>query len=189
MMKNKWSKTEKITDNIYSEVKACSILTVQGIANGRTIPVIFAENDNENKIETTIKFHQTVKQGVCSTQWGITEDNKYALLFLVFSVPTETKILLFFDVLKFGHVVTHIIRMQCFYLAVGHKNSKLSEKMDTHKVLIEVKNDDFFEEWNSIFKKEYTKHLRSEYKLTKKEAADIFDKISKEVSVIEKIRL
>ena len=100
MMKNKWSKTEKITDNIYSEVKACSILTVQGIANGRTIPVIFAENDNENKIETTIKFHQTVKQGVCSTQWGITEDNKYALLFLVFSVPTETKILLFYGDLQ-----------------------------------------------------------------------------------------
>ena len=115
MMKNKWSKTEKITDNIYSEVKACSILTVQGIANGRTIPVIFAENDNENKIETTIKFHQTVKQGVCSTQWGITEDNKYALLFLVFSVPTETKILLFFDVLKFSSIIDlEFFSIACF---------------------------------------------------------------------------
>lgn len=61
--------------------------------------------------------------------------------------------------------------------------------MDTHKVLIEVKNDDFLEEWNNIFKKEYTKYLRKEYKLTKKEAADVFDKITKEISVIEKIRL
>lgn len=120
-MKNKWSKLEKITDNIYSEVKACSVLTVQGVANGRTIPVIFTENDDKNKIGTTIEFHRSVKQGVCSTQWGITEDNKYALLFLTFSVPTETQILLFFDVLKFGHVVTHIIRMQCLYLAIGDK--------------------------------------------------------------------
>ena len=141
-MKNNWSKSEKITDNIYSVVKACSALTIQGIANGRTIPVLYIENDEENKIANTIEFHKTAKQGACSTQWGITDDYKYALLFLKFSLPTEVPIVLFFDILKFGHVVTHIIRMQCLYLAIGDENSKLSENMDSHKILIEVKNND-----------------------------------------------
>lgn len=188
-MKNKWSKAAKITDSIYSMVEACSTLTVQGVANGRTIPVLFVENDNENKIGSTINFHQTLKHGVCSTQWGVTEDNKYVLLFLNFSIPTETSIVLFFDILKYGHVVTHIIRMQCLYLAIGNKNSKLSENMDSPKVLIEVKNDEFLKEWTEIFKKEYTKYLRKKHKLSKKEAIDVFDRITKEVSIIEKIRL
>ena len=188
-MKNNWSKSEKITDNIYSVVKACSALTIQGIANGRTIPVLYIENDEENKIANTIEFHKTAKQGACSTQWGITDDYKYALLFLKFSLPTEVPIVLFFDILKFGHVVTHIIRMQCLYLAIGDENSKLSENMDSNKILIEVKNNDFLEEWNKIFKKEYTKYLRKKYKLSKKEAYDVFDKITNDMSVIEKIRL
>ena len=79
--------------------------------------------------------------------------------------------------------------MQCLYLAIGDENSKLSENMDSHKILIEVKNNDFLEEWNKIFKKEYTKYLRKKYKLSKKEAYDVFDKITNDMSVIEKIRL
>lgn len=188
-MNNKWSKAEKITNNTYAVVVACSALTVHGVANGRTIPVAFVENDNENKIAPTINYHKNQKQGICTTQWGITEDKKYALLFLGFSIPTETPIVLFFDILKYGHVVTHIIKMRCLYLAIGTKDSKLSENLDCPKVLIEIKNDDFLEEWNKIFKKEYTKLLRKEFKLSQKDANDIFDKITEKVSIIEKIRL
>lgn len=188
-MKNKWSKAEKVTETSRAMVVACSALTVQGVANGRTIPVIFVENDDENKIESAIKLHQNVKQGSCSTQWGITADNKYAILFLNFSLPTETPIALFFDIIKHGYVVTHIIRMQCLYLTIGNKSSKLSENLDSPKVLIEVKNEDFLKEWNEIFKKEYSKYLKKKHNLSKKDAVDIFNKITEEISIIEKLRL
>ena len=188
-MKSNWSKKEKIADMTPTMVMACSTLTIQGVANGRTIPVIFVEKDDENKIETAINLHKNVKQGICSTQWGATEDNKYVLLFLKFSLPTETNIVLMFDILKHGYIVTHILKMQCLYLAMGDEGSKLSENMDAPKILIEVKNEEFLEEWYKIFQKEYTKHLRKKHGLSKKEAVDIFEKITKEISIIEKIRL
>ena len=47
-MKSNWSKKEKIADMTPTMVMACSTLTIQGVANGRTIPVIFVEKDDEN---------------------------------------------------------------------------------------------------------------------------------------------
>lgn len=177
-MNNKWSKAEKITDYIHAPVVACSALTSVGIANGRTIPVIFVENDDHNRINSSILLHKNVSQGACSTQWGITEDNKYALLFLVFSSTTETNVVVFFDLFKYGHIISHILRMQCMYLMVGNKDTKLSEHLDSPRVLIEVKNEDFLPEWSRIFKKEYTKHLKKKYHISKKEASEIFEKIT-----------
>ena len=188
-MKNNWSKAQKITDFTHSMVVACSTLTSIGIANGKTIPVIFAENDNENKIKSSILLHQNVKHGMCSTQWGITNDNKYALLFLEFSLPTENRIVLLFDIIKHGYIIAHILRMQCMYLMVGTKSSKLSEHLNSPKVLIEVKNEDFLPEWNAIFKKEYTKYLKKNHKLSNKDASEIFERITQEISIIEEVRL
>ena len=188
-MKNDWSKATKINGYIPSLVVSCSALTSVGIANGRTIPVAFVENDENNRIASTIDLHKQIKHGSCSTQWGITEDKKYVLLFLSFSLPTETSIVLFFDILKYGHVITHVIRMQCLYLMVGNEGSKLSENLDSPRVLIEIKNDDFLQEWNKIFKKEYTKYLKEKYNLSKKAAAEVFEKMTQEISIIEKLRL
>lgn len=188
-MNNKWSKAEKITDYIHTPVVACSALTSVGIANGRTIPVIFVENDDQGKIESAILLHKNVSQGACSTQWGVTKDNKYVLLFLGFSLPTETQVVLFFDILKHGYIVSHILRMQCMYLMVGTKDTKLSEHLASPKVLIEVKNEDFIQKWNKIFKKEYTKHLKKKHHISKKDAVEIFEKITKEISIMEKLRL
>ena len=187
-MNDKWSKVQKVTDFTRSLVVSCSTLTSVGIANGKTIPVIFVENDSENKIESSILLHQNVKQGMCSTQWGITDDSKYAL-FLEFSLPTENRIVLLFDILKHGYIVAHILRMQCMYLMIGTKGAKLSQHLNSPKLLIEVKNEDFLPEWNKIFKKEYTKHLKKKHKLSKKDASEIFDKITQEISIIEKMRL
>ena len=72
---------------------------------------------------------------------------------------------------------------------VGTKDTKLSEHLDSPRVLIEVKNEDFLPEWSKIFKKEYTKHLKKKYHISKKEASEIFEKITQEISIIEKLRL
>ena len=42
---------------------------------------------------------------------------------------------------------------------------------------------------NEIFKKEYSKYLKKNHNLSKKDAVDIFNKITEEISIIEKLRL
>lgn len=185
MFKNKKNKTE----DIRTEVVASAAIANVGVANGRNIPVVIVEDDVDAKISNLIATHEAVVNGSCSSQWGMTEGNEYAILILSFSTPVEEKVILFFDVIKYGILVNQILYSKCMYLMTGDKETKFSQNLTSPRILLEVPCDDFEKEWKKIYKKEYVKHLKKEYKLPKKVAEEVFDEIHDQMDIIKKLRM
>ena len=183
-----WSKYIATTDEIRSLVLSSSAIAVSGVANGRNIPVVFVSPDENNKIKDIIDFHEKINEGNCITTWGLTS-NKEHVLYLDFQDPIKQKVVLFFDIIRFGIVVEQIMYSQCMFLALGDENSKLSLCMDQKKILIDIYCDDFKNIWVNVFREKYSKHLRKKYKFSKRQSLEYFDRILKEWNVLKKIRL
>ena len=170
-------------------VAASSAITSIGVANGRNIPVVFVPSDANKKIDDIISFHENVKDGNCITTWGLTTNKEYAVLYLDFQDPIKQRVILFFDIIKFGIVVEQIMHSQCMFLTIGDENSKLSLCMNQKKLLVDVFCDDFKDVWSIVFKDKYAKYLRKKYKLSKKQSLEYFDKILEEWDILKKFRL
>ena len=187
MSKPKKMKSEE--NDILTRVVATAAIACEGVANGRNIPVAIVEPDIDGKINDLIITHKSVKNGNCECQWGTTEGYEYAILSLSFSSPIEQKIILFFDVIKYGIIVDQILYAKCLFLMTGNSETKFSEHIGEPRILLEVPCDDFQEDWNKIYRKKYVEHLREEYKMSKKEALAIFDDVNNEMQKIKTLRI
>lgn len=182
------------SSDLILRVVASSTIACSGIADGRNIPVVFVESDERNKIDSILTMHEIVKEGNCESTWGIADDKKNAILILDFKDPIEQKVILLFDIIKFGIVVSQIIYAQCLCLMVGNESSKLSLCFDDKNIFIEVPIDtfetnSFVTVWNATFRKTYAKHLKKKYNLTMKVALEKFDKMKEEFEIIKTIRM
>lgn len=175
--------------DILTRVVSTASIASQGVANGRNIPVVFVEADLEGKIEDIIIAHKLIKNGSCTSQWGVTEDNEYAVLFLDFGAPVEQKVILFFDIVKQGFIVDQILYAKCLYLMTGEKGTRLSQHLDDPRVLIEVLGVGFEDDWDKAYKKRYAEHLRRKHHFSKKESLKIFDEIRNEMQKIQTLRM
>jgi hypothetical protein len=187
MFKAKKVKSKK--DDIRTEVVASAAIANVGVANGRNIPVVIVEDDLDGKISNLITTHEAVANGSCSSQWGMTEGNEYAILVLSFITPVEQKLILFFDVIKYGIIVNQILYSKCMYLMTGDRETKFSQHLSSPRILLEVPCDDFEKEWKKIYKKEYVKYLQKEYKLSKKVAEKVFDEMHDQMDTVKKLRM
>lgn len=184
-----YSKYKSSPDEIRLLVAASSAIASVDVANGRNIPVVFVPSDDNNKINDIISLHENIKEGNCITSWGITPDKKFAVLYLDFQDPVKQKVILFFDIVRFGIVVEQIMYSQCMFLTIGDEASKLSLCMGQKRILIDIYCDEFKDAWSDIFRTEYAKHLREKYNFSKKEALECFDKILKEWDILKKMRM
>lgn len=171
------------------KVEASAAVASAGIANGRNVPVVFVKSDENNRINNIISMHKTIKEGNCECSWGVTNDNKNAVLILDFKNPIEQKIVLLFDIIKFGVVVNQILYAQCLWLMVGDECSKFSLCFDQERIFIEVPTGTFVTYWNEIFRNTYAKYLKKAHNLPTKTAFEVFDKMIKEFELIKTIRI
>lgn len=141
------------SSDLILRVSASAAIASAGIANGRNVPVIFVESDEQNRIDNIITMHETIKEGNCESSWGVTDDGKNAILILDFKNPIEQKVILLFDIIKFGILVNQILYAQCLWLMVGTESSKLSLCFDDKRIFIEVPIDTFETDWNEIYRK------------------------------------
>lgn len=184
-----YKKYKSSSDEIRLLVSASSAIASVDVANGRNIPVVFVPSDDNKKIDDIISLHENFEEGNCFTSWGITPDKKYALLCLDFQNPVKQKVILFFDIVRFGIVVEQIMYAQCMFLTIGGEASKLSLCMGQKRILLDVYCDEFKDLWSVIFRKEYAKYLRKKYKISKKEALECFDNMLKKWDILKKIRI
>lgn len=185
----KFKKFKNRKDDILTRVVATATIACEGVANGRNIPVTIVESDVDGIINDLIITHKSVKNGNCESQWGVTEGYEYVILSLSFSSPIEQKIILFFDVIKYGIIVNQILYAKCLFLMTGDSKTKFSEHMGDPRILLEVPCDDFQEDWNKIHRKKYTDYLRRKYRISKKEALKIFNDMQNELQVIKTLRI
>lgn len=176
-------------DALRTQVVATSTIACEGVANGRNIPVAIVEPDNDGIITDLIITHKSVNNGNCESQWGMTKGYEYAILALSFSSPVEQKIILLFDVIKYGSIVNQILYAKCLYLMTGDSETKLLEHISEPRILLELPCDDFQEDWNKIYRKKKTDYLRKKYGISKKEALKFFDNLQNELEIVKTLRM
>lgn len=186
---NNWKKYKTTKTDIICPVVASATIATRGVANGKNIPVIFVEADDNKQVETIIDVHKTTAEGNCRSSWGFTHDKKAAILILTFTDPVPARVVLFFDIIKFGVAIDQILYTQCLYLMIGKENSRLSLCMDEGRLLLEVPGEYYVEEWTKIYRKTYTAHLRNKYKLTAKQAVGVFNKMQAEFTRLKNLRM
>lgn len=186
---NKTRKFKAKKSDILTNVVATATIASTGIANGRNIPVIIVKSDIDNKIDELIKIHQFVKNGCCESLWAVTNGYEYAMLILSFSSPIEQRIILFFDIIKQGLSVDQILYTKCMYLMTGDEDTRLSLNIDKPRLFLEVTCEGVSANWDTIYRKKYTKYLKNKYNINQKEAETIFNKIRDENNIIKTIRM
>ena len=103
------------TDDIRLLVSASLAISTVGVANGRNIPVVFVPSDESKKTDSIISFHKNVSEGNCISNWGLTSNNQFVILCLDFQNPIKQKVILFFDIIKFGLLLNKLCtRSVCF---------------------------------------------------------------------------
>lgn len=186
---NKWKRYKMTDDDLICPVVASAAIATRGIANGKNVPVVFVEADHENRIQAILSIHKTTPEGNCTSSWGFTNNKKVAVLVLDFSDPVQERVVLLFDVIKFGVLVDQILYTQCLFLMVGSESSRLSLCLDEGRLQLEVPGEYYVEEWTKTYRKLYSKHLRKKYNLTQKQAFDTFDKMQEEFTRLKKLRI
>lgn len=187
-MKIMWKPKSVKADDVIATVVNTAALSVAGVANGRTIPVIILQPDEENKIDAVINAHSGISEGNCVSQWGCTNDRNTILLHLEFTEPIAVKIIIPFEIIRNGATIDQIIHTQCLYLMTGNPEMKLSQNLRKERILLEVPSREFTDEWRKLYKKKYCKHLRKTHHISAKAAEEVFNKLQDEFSWIKKMR-
>lgn len=188
-MKNKWKPRVDNKGDICAKVVNTAALSISGIANGRTIPVVILQSDPDQKIDTAINGHIGIPTGNCLSQWGRTWNGEKILLHLELSSPVAISILIPFDIIGNGPTIDQIIHTQCLYLMTGAPGTKLSENLDKARILLEIPSREFASEWQKMYKKRYCKHLRKTYHISRKASESVFEKIQEEFSSVKNLRV
>lgn len=188
-MKSMWKPKSIKTDTIIATVVNIAALSSVGVANGRTIPVVILQPDEDHKIDAVINAHSGISGGNCESQWGCTYDRNTILLHLEFTEPLAVKIIIPLDIIQNGATIDQIIHTQCLFLMTGNPGMKLSQNLHKERILLEVPSREFAEEWGKLYKKKYCKHLRKTYHISDKAAREVFDKFQEEFSWIKKSRI
>lgn len=152
-MKIMWKLKSVKADDVIATVVNTAALSVAGVANGRTIPVIILQPDEENKIDAVINAHSGISEGNCVSQWGCTNDRNTILLHLEFTEPIAVKIIIPLEIIRNGATIDQIIHTQCLYLMTGNPEMKLSQNLCKERILLEVPSREFTDEWRKLYKK------------------------------------
>lgn len=188
-MKIMWKLESAKADDIIATVVNTAALSAVGVANGRTVPVVILQSDEEKKIDAVINAHSGISGGNCKSQWGCTYDRNTILLHLEFTEPVVVKIIIPLDIIQNGATIDQIIHTQCLYLMTGNPEMKLAQNLCKERILLEVPSREFADEWRKLYKKKYCKHLRKTHHISSKAAKDVFDKLQDEFSFIKKLRI
>ena len=106
-MKIMWKPKSAKADDIIATVVNTAALSVVGVANGRTVPVVILQSDGESKIDAVIDSHFGMSEGNCQSQWGCTNDRNTILLHLEFREPVAVKIVIPLDIIHNGATIDH----------------------------------------------------------------------------------
>lgn len=141
-----------------------------GIQSGRLVPVLIIDCARHTTLETLIHAHKDTPPGdvVCSWGWNrISKKNVY--LTLRFKQPVETTATIAFQVSNQGILVESIIVARAVYLQPLSSGSRVSEGLNSPKIIVEVPASASFPVWESVYRRD----LQSKYRangLSKAEA-------------------
>lgn len=122
--------------------------------NGRIIPVLIVDCSAHPPLEDLILAHRDTPPGDVRTAWSwhLLSKKKVYLTF-EFERPIETAVTLTFDVAKQGGIVDCIINVRGVYLQPLSSGKKVSEGMQSPKILVEVPPSSTFPTWKDTYRR------------------------------------
>lgn len=152
------------------------------IGEGRFIPSIMIDIEDNVEVAELLKLHENTPPGDTVLQWSLPDTifrkPKSVFLNLTFLKPMEMSFGIDFSIAERHALVDGIIQSRAFILQVGKRGEKVStlfideSKQQTNSsVLIEVPNTGFDSKWNELLL-DYLKHKYRKKGTSRKEASE-----------------
>jgi hypothetical protein len=131
------------------------------VGDGRLIPLIILDTSERHDVEELIRIHRYVRPGDVVSQWATIEDGSGRIgLLLKFEKPMATKVLIAFDMPKYGGLIDQIIRTKGFYIQAGKEGDRLVHDTERPKLKLEIPDTGFSRTWDDLFYKSVVKRMR-----------------------------
>lgn len=144
-------------------IVADAVVSTRGVHGGRLLPLVLLDTSDRPDMAEFIRVHQYSGPGDVRVQWGQVLDHAGTVaLFLTFVRPVELFVVLEFDIVKQGILVEQALIGQGMYLAKGeHTDDRFVKALDRPKVIVELPDTGFQQEWDKLFHKHLAKHFRT----------------------------
>lgn len=155
------------------------------VTNGKFIPVIIIDTENNKDINDAIIFQGNSITGKLTTMWIRGKNLNFIGLLVSFTNPIEKEFIILFDLKKFSAVIDLIVETELLYLQPGKKDETVKNTIENFKLLIEVPSDYFKNDWKEILKKCIYKN---KYKMSNKQKKEFYDNFYSEWQKFSKFR-
>lgn len=164
-MKNKWqNKFIELPSAEYKEpvpiIADGSIATVH-FGEGRNIPVLIIDTTKRPDINDLVNAQREQPPGDVKSSWGWQSKSKNLIsLILEFERPSQTIVILEFNIVEQGILVESILTAQGLYLQPGFPGDRLKNTFNNSKIIVEIPDKGFRNEWNKLFQTELEVYFR-----------------------------
>jgi hypothetical protein len=163
-------KKQKLRTFSYAEE---GVLSSEGVGEGRIIPVIVLNVEENRDIVDLIKSHYSVPSGDVTMTWVQDLFNRKELILkMSFSRPMQIEFGIRFDLTKDLTLIDGIVQSKGLYLQTGKKGDKVSHKLNDEKILVEVPDLGIRDFWNSLMQKRLIEKYRKKG-FSKKESTKV----------------
>ena len=131
-------------------------------ADGRLIAVLILDTTTHPQLEELIRIHGDLGSGDVRSRWGTVKGMKKAMLHLEFSRPLELETVLIFDIEKYAGVVELMLTAKAVYLQAGAPGDRLASTVDSPRLLVELPETGFREQWDRLLLKRITSVMKEE---------------------------
>jgi hypothetical protein len=195
--KNKWHReavpVRHPADAEPVPIVADAVIATVVVGDGRMIPLLILDTSTRPDIEDMVMAHKHLHgQGDVGAQWGRPNtffDTGIVSLILTFEKPSRCRILLRFDIGKYGGLVDQIIRSQGVYIQPGRPGDRLITRFGNPRILAEVPSREFQPEWDRMLRKAMRKRLQREHGLSRSEATVATEKFIEEWRALSSKRI
>lgn len=124
------------------------------LALGKLVPVLIVDTTSRPDIVDVMRAHTVQPSGDVTARWanpdGFEKEPDCLIhLILHFIRPINTYAIIKFSK-KQGGLVDQILRVKLVYLQAGAPGDRLANTLEDHKILVEIRNNDFDGTWERM---------------------------------------
>lgn len=153
MKSNEWHKIKFDKEMARLCIVSDAMILQKNLAGGRSIPLVILDTTNHKEIERAIELHKEVDQGESKYSWGKTKDDKMVFLLVELESPTMINFVILFDLNKHVGLIDLIIESQLLFIQGGKDGDRLICNLDAPRLLLEIPQTKFVDEWNKLYKR------------------------------------
>ncbi|CAC9572697.1 hypothetical protein [uncultured Gammaproteobacteria bacterium] len=154
-------KVREISGDSIVPIVGDGAIATEEVGEGRMIPLVVIDCSEKVEFRDLIYAHENLIPGDVNITWVTPRwGNKKVGLLLEFKKPSVLEVLFQFDIKKQGIVVDAILHSNALYIQPEESESKVSKWLEKARILIEIPDTGFLQEWD----KRYTKTISKNFK-------------------------